>query len=211
MRTIETAVYKFNELSDEAKQRAIECYRNGYEFFDDFVREDAACIAEILGIDLLTRPVKLMGGSTRYDPCIYYSGFWSQGDGACFEGAYRYKKGALQKLKAHIGNQSKGDKELLRIAETLQRIQSKYFYKLTATMEHRGHYYHSGCMRVNVEHADDTYREIPEDEITQCMRDFADWIYDQLENEYEYQNSDKAITESIIANEYEFNEEGEIV
>ena len=32
----------------------------------------------------------------------------------------------------------------------------------------------------------------------------------QFENEYEYQNSDEAVDESIRANEYEFYENGEI-
>lgn len=40
------------------------------------------------------------------------------------------------------------------------------------------------------------------------MRAFADWIYRQLETEYDYQNSDEQVDESIIANEYEFTEEG---
>jgi hypothetical protein len=25
-----------------------------------------------------------MGGGTRAKPCIWFSGFWSQGDGACY-------------------------------------------------------------------------------------------------------------------------------
>ena len=40
------------------------------------------------------------------------------------------------------------------------------------------------------------------------MRDFAQWIYDSLEKEYEYQMSDEFVTENIEANEYEFDEEG---
>ena len=57
----------------------------------------------------------------------------------------------------------------------------------------------------------DQYRDIgaAESDITQLMRDFADWIYRQLEAEYEYQNSDEQVIESIRCNEYEFDEQGE--
>jgi hypothetical protein len=44
--------------------------------------------------------------------------------------------------------------------------------------------------------------------IDQCMRDFADWIYKQLEAEHNYQMSDEQIDESIKCNEVEFSEDG---
>lgn len=51
MRTIRTKVYKFNELSEDAKQKAIQWYRNGnYDdsFAWDNVVEDAAQIGLII-------------------------------------------------------------------------------------------------------------------------------------------------------------------
>ena len=42
--------------------------------------------------------VRLMGGGTRAKPCIWFSGFWSQGDGACFEGYWSNAKGATARL-----------------------------------------------------------------------------------------------------------------
>lgn len=215
MRTIEKTVYQFSELSDSAKEKARDWYRQSDIdcYWAESVIEDAATLADIIGIDLRTRPVKLANGSTRYEPCVYWSGFWSQGDGACFEGSYRYKSGALKALKAHIGNESKGDRELLRICKGLQDLQKRYFYKLVCHMVHRGHYQHSGCMQVDSGHSADWDMNIDgaEDDLKQYMRDFADWIYSQLEQEYDYQNSDAVIEENIIANEYEFDEMGEIV
>ena len=90
------------------------------------VYEDAAQCGKILGIDLNTKPVKLMGGGTRYDPCIWFSGFASQGDGACFDGTYAYAKGAVKAIRAHAPE----DKELHRIADELQAIQRRYFYRI---------------------------------------------------------------------------------
>lgn len=210
MRTIETTVYQYDELSDRAKEKAREWYAQCV--FEDscdweFVYGDAAQVAEILGIDLRQKRVTLMGGGHRYDPCIYFSGFSSQGDGACFEGTYRYAKGAAKKIREHAPR----DTELHRIADELQEIQRRNFYRLTASMSHRGHCNHSGCMDVSVEDSEDRYRDVgdAEDAVTQLMRDFADWIYSQLEAEYEYQTSDEAVEEAIRANEYEFDEDGD--
>lgn len=213
-RTIETTVYQYDELSEAAQEKAREWYRTaasiGDDFFSECVIEDAACVAEILGIDIRQTRKTLLGGGHRYEPTVYFSGFWSQGDGACFDGRYSYKKGASKAIREYCP-----DKELHRIADALQAAQKKNFYKLWATCKHSGHYYHSGCMAVDVGHDDDSpcYRSreigISEDDIRQLMRDFADWIYKQLENEWEYQNSDEQVTESIRANEYEFTENGE--
>lgn len=210
MRVVETNVFQYDELDDRAKERARDWYsRHVFEDSCDweFVYEDAANVAEILGIDLRQRRVQLMGGGHRYEPSIYFSGFWSQGDGACFEGTHRYAKGATKKIREYAPQ----DKELHSIADELQAVQKRHFYKLVASMSHTGHYCHSGCMSVEVYHIDDEYRDIgdAEDDIRQLMRDFADWIYDRLESEYDYQTSDEAVEEAIRANEYEFDENGE--
>lgn len=211
MRTeiIERTLYKFDELEPHAKENAREWWRsceNG-DFYTESVYSDASKMGKLIGIDLDSRPVKLMGGGIRMEPCIYYSGFWSQGDGACFEGSYQYQKGALKAIKAECN-----DDELIRIAQALQALQRRYFYKLCANTVHSGHYYHSGCMKVDVQYCDDKYRDIEDaaDELTQLLRDFADWIYDQLEKDYEYRMSDENVDESILANGYEFTEEGRI-
>lgn len=214
MRTITKTVYQFSELDDRAKERAREWYRqcsSGDNFFAESVYDDAATIGAIMGIDLNQKPVKLMNGSTRYDPAIYYSGFWSQGDGACFESTYSYKPGALKALKAHIGGESEGGKELLRICNGLQAEQKKHFYKLQAKTQHQGRYYHAYCMDVDVWHSDDNYRDVGDSEetIRELLRDFANWIYSQLESAYEWENSDEVVDENIIGNEYEFDENGE--
>lgn len=209
MRTIEKTLFQYDELSDTAQEKAREWYRRASaddNFFAENVCEDAARMGDILGIDLNQTRVNLMNGSHRYEPTIYWSGFWSQGDGACFEGNYKYKPGSVAKMRAECN-----DKELIRIATELQQIQRKHFYALQANMRQRGHYQHSGCMQVDVQDSRDSYRDIgaAESDITQLMRDFADWIYRQLESEYEYQNSDEQVIESIRCNEYEFDEQGD--
>jgi len=188
VKTIKTKVYTFDELTDEAKETARDWYRNDLEFDTEFVFEAAANIAELFGLSIHKN---------------YYSGFWSQGDGACFEGNYEYRKGALKAVKKHAPK----DIVLHGIVQDLQDIQRRYFYQLTASTRHKGFYYHSGCMAVSVSGDPDIYYGNftgPEDAVTQALREFADWIYQRLEAEWNYTTSDEAVDETIRCNEYEF-------
>lgn len=210
-RTVESTVFQFDELSDTAKEHARDWWRSceSQDWHDsEYILDDAKAIAEILGIEFNTRQVPLMNGSTRPEPNIYWSGFWSQGDGACFEGSYAYKAGSCKAIRAYAPT----DKTLHEIADNLRDIQRKYFYQLRATCRHSGRYQHSGCMSVDVEHADDCWRDIgdAEDDIQDELRNFADWIYSQLETAYFYSMSEKNVDENIRANEYEFDENGTI-
>ena len=200
-------LYEYDELSDEAKERAREWYTSGKE--DDYkgwVYEDAEHVANILGIEFDQRTYKTYGGGAGSAPKIWYSGFWSQGDGACFEGSYKYSKGATKKIRAYCS-----DHELIRIADALQVLQKKAFYGLTASIEHRGHYFHSGCMLVSVERDGmDRWHDVPQQgDIAELMRDFADWIYKQLELAYEDSVSEEVVADNIRANEYTFLVTGE--
>ena len=164
--------------------------------------------AELFGLDIRQTRKSLMGGGHHYDPTIFFSGFSSQGDGACFEGHYTYKKGALKSTKQAFPT----DSELLRIVRDLQALQQRNFYQLTATVKHRGHYNHSGCMDITVDRADGKAVSYDDKEsLEQLMRDFADWIYSSLEKEYDYLTSDEAIAESLRANEIEFTEDGQTI
>jgi len=205
---IEKTAYTFAELEGRAKERAAAWFTEDVDYADA-VTEDFATIADILGVSLAQRSVSLMNGGTRSEPRVYWSGFWSQGDGACFEGSYAYAKGADKAIRAHAPQ----DVELHRIADALKAAQRPYFYRLEASMSQRGHYMHSGCMSVDVEHAEDRYRDVSaaEDDITTAMRDLADWFYGQLQREYEYQTSEEVIAENCEANGYLFDESGRIL
>lgn len=201
-KTISKEVYQYSELSEEAQEKARDWYREasmGDNYFSECVIEDAVCMGAILGIEI---------AKGKHGPAVYWSGFSSQGDGARFEGSYHYKAGSVKAIKAETK-----DGELIRIAEQLQAVQAKYFYKLYAAMKQRGHCQHSGCMSVDVGYTGDDCRDVEssdEEDITQLMRDFTDWVYSNLGKEYEYQNSDEAVTETILANEYDFNDDGSI-
>lgn len=206
---IETTVYGLDELSDAAKEKARAWYRQ-VGFDDDWYEllyEDFQCIAEILGLRLKTVPVRLYGGGMRPKPCIWFSGFWSRGDGACFEGRYSHAKGAARKIRDHAPK----DGELHRIADALQAIQRRNFYQLHADITHRDRYYHEYCMSISVERDSPTCQDRTadaEDVVAEVLRDLARWLYRQLEREYEYLTSDEVVDEAIIADTYTFTDAG---
>jgi hypothetical protein len=185
--TITKTLFKFEELTKENQQKEIEKNRywnvnGGYNWWDG-VYENVTQIAEIFGIDLDN---------------IWFSGFWSQGDGACFEGAFYYNKGMVKSIKSYAPK----DKELHRIAKEIQSLHRAAFYTAGGRIRHRGHYYHERSM--DVECSQEKGREISWKEWKDVFADFATWIYRSLENEYEYLTSDEAIAESLKANEVEF-------
>lgn len=216
--------YEFDELSDEAKERARDWYRGVIEVEDyaEYVIEDAAQCAELMGITIDTREVKLMGGKTRQEPVVYWSGFSSQGDGACFEGrwaAYNVKPG---KLKEHAPQ----DEKLHKIAEVFEHI-ARAYPSAGFSVRHSGHYYHKHSTTFDCEAGEPTDEltaavvaallghhlnrsdNFVEEELIEAARDFMQWIYDRLEAEYEYQSSDEQVDETIRANEYTFTEDGD--
>ena len=206
---IQTTVYRLDELDDRAKERARSWYREGaldYEWFDS-VFEDFEQICEILGVRLKTHVVPLMGGSSRQKPRISFSGFWSQGDGACFEAFYSYRKDAPRALRNHAPK----DSELHAVADAMKAIQRRNFYQLHADIGHRGHYYHEFSMEISVERDSPTYQPMTDDAeeaLADALRDLALWLYRQLRCEYEYLTSDEAVDEIIAANAYTFTESG---
>lgn len=215
--TVTRTLYYYEDLDEKGKEKAREWYRTasaGDSFWSECVIEDAANMADILGIDLRTRRVKLMGGGTRMEPAIYWSGFWSQGDGACFEGTYKYAKGSTEKIR----KEAPKDEELHKIADRLAAVQRPFWWQLVATVKHRGHYYHEHCTDIDVGLMDinfdvpknDAFEEACE-EVRDCLRAFMGWIYKSLEKEYVWFNSDEIVAENIIATEYAFDENGGIL
>lgn len=211
---ITRTVYTFDELSDRAKEHARDWWRQGMaedQDWHDFTLEDAARMGELLGITFKPEKVPLYGGGTRYDPAIHYSGFCSQGDGASFEGSYAYPKDA----PLAVETEAPEDTKLHQIARGLAEVQQAHGYGLTASIARDGYqrYSHEYTMQITVYDAEDN--ELDADSpatkgITEAMQSFARWIYRQLETEWEYQNSDEQVDEMITANEYTFDEDGNL-
>ena len=162
------------------------------------------------------RPVdacKLLAAMTaaliRGEPlaAVFDPGFWSQGDGARFEGYWSHAKGATARIRDYAPT----DATLHGIADRLQAIQRRNFYQLAAEVSHRGRYYHEYAMSVDVTRDSPTWQPPTEDAeeiVTEALRDLARWLYRQLQAEYDHLTSDEAIEEGIIVNEYTFTEGG---
>ncbi|MGH7184537.1 MAG: antitoxin of toxin-antitoxin stability system [Nitrospiraceae bacterium] len=212
MRETILKLYTFDELSDKAKEKAREwwlrCF-DGDVSWADFVINDAARMASILGINIRTRPLKLMNGSERQDPYIWWSGFSSQGDGACLEGHYAYAKGSCKEIR----KAAPSDTELHRITDDLMKLQRKFSYKIRCGIVDTGSYDHSNSVHIEDQTSDisDFVLDQPSfNEVCELLRDFMNWIYYGLQKEYEYQTSYAHVDESIRLNEYEFTAEGHI-
>lgn len=186
-------VYSFDELSENAKQKALADHAKSIDYdWYDFVYEDAKTIGSLMGIDVNN---------------IFFSGFCSQGDGACFEGGYGYKKNCVNAVMEYAPK----DSDLHNIVKTLAAVQKRVFYQLTASVKHSGYYYHENCTVIDVEHYDRVVSAQDEKAVKECLRDFMRWIYKRLENEYDYITSEESFSELCTANDWEFLESGEMV
>lgn len=199
MKTIQENILTYNELSDEAKAKARDWFREASRddtFYTDCVIDNMKEVAVELGIEI---------------DKIYFSGFSSQGDGAMFIGRFRLEDvnyGALETYPY------KGLLQIGRGLAEIQGIASDKGVTVSGVTSHRGRYFDELSMTVSLdvdaddwEVADEFSRDYS-DKITELLRDFACFIYRELEREYDYSMSDEAVSENIIANEYEFYEDG---
>lgn len=137
---------------------------------------------------------------------IYFSGFASQGDGACFTG------------RLYFGecDESKLPEDVKPIYDTLHQVNSLIKImdsneELFVAIGHRGNYSHEGNMDFSYddyasEEVLDLLRE-KEDEIEEALRNYARWIYAMLEAENDYLMSDEAVDEALYDEEYDDEDE----
>ena len=144
---------------------------------------------------------------------IMFSGFASQGDGAMFEGDFRLDwQTDIDIINIYIKNP--------RIAKLVKNGNISVLCNFT----HSGHYYHEKSYKYSfdIEHNGSKYsiEDYPniystlnnlEDEITSDYETKCKEIYRSLEESYDYLTSEKVIIETFQANEYEFDEFGNII
>jgi len=183
--TITKQYLKFEELNDEQKSKAISDnydINTDYEWHDCAI-EDAKEIGNLMGFDI---------------DDIYFSGFSSQGDGACFNSSFSHVKGIL----ANVKDYAPLDTTLHAIAKDIQDLHRKAFYTVCGSTVQYGHYSHEYSMRIGLE---EEKGECDYEEWKEVLADFARWIYSNLESQYNFLTSNEAIAESLISNEVEFD------
>ena len=189
--------FDFSELSETARENARNNYRE-YGLNDDWYSpliDDWKKGLELLGIDASN---------------IFFSGFWSQGDGACFECFYSYHKGWRKALNSEFGG-SLGD-ILLSAGARLQALQRPLFYRLIATVSQYGRYTHHYSTIFDVDpdgiFSDESAVAV-EDELKGILRGLMREIYSSLEREYNYLSSDLVIDDYLQNDGLQFLESGE--
>ncbi len=201
MRMILIPVYKYAELPENIKGAVREKWREWttQDRWYDQTYQHIQEVGEALGIEFDSKGVDR--------PAIYFSGFSSQGDGACFEGKYAYAKQAPKRIAELCGAES----PMIDLATRLAAAQKKHFYKITATVRHAGYYQNSANTAVDVEVNGNVAERDLEHSIMMLLREFMDWSYSELENEYNYLTSDAEIEQQINDANHEFTADGRIV
>ena len=189
MRKVNIELYQFKELSEEAQKRVIENMQED----DSFLMYDwYSWVYDEFKSKMYQKYMCNVND-------IYFTGFWSQGDGASFSGY------------VIIEEYLKATKQISKYANL-----RKYLEQYTPSVDIRqsGNYYHSNTMsfydedftEATEKQQDQLYKIM--DEIEEVMKQEADDLYRELEQEYEYQTSDEAIAEQLINAEYEFYADG---
>lgn len=215
-RAMTVEVYKFEELSDKAKERARDWWREcENESFGDFAfqswYEDWERVAECLGVEFKQHRVVPMGGEkfARMEPNIYWS-LHTQGSGVAFEAIYSHKKGgALKALKKYAPQ----DEKLADIAANLDNLQRANAYLVTARITHSGNYTHEYSMDYEFERMGRSGRDLGITEETakafaEQFQALSRWYHEALQNEYTYAMSDENVDSNIECNDYEFDVSG---
>ena len=230
----EEETYSFSELSPEAKKNALDNNRDinvDYEGWSDPVIEGFKEDMEEIGIGDLE---------------VYYTGFYSQGDGASFTTDYIDSTLFLNKMAEHdteglkksqysktpwylskIDLEKKGAGDYEDLIGDLTDIGIKTKGKVNpenikiSVVSNDSRYSHENTVEaeVELEDTDDlewSYQEVLEFEsdlashITSYIRNFCKQLYRSLSKDYDMLTSDESVQETIEANDYRFDEEGNL-
>lgn len=218
--------FVFDQLSNAAKDRARDAYRNvdvRNEWWDA-VYEDAVTVAAMLGIDINIVSRKTTNGHVYNETDISFSGFCSQGDGCCFSGYLKIDdlKNCVAALKTHVGEGT--DEELFALAARGEAIYQRVVTRLVE-LRLLGEYEDGDAApdgEVSLEdilHITGTERSYStavssdtsiemEKLLDEYVANFASWIYKQLEAEHDYLTSDDHLDQWLSDSEKKFDEDG---
>lgn len=213
----EERTYSFEELSSEAKEHAIEHARDN-SFSEDWWFEE-------LISDFESELEEIGISNAKID----FSGFHSQGDGASFTS----DEIDTEKLFNAVGIKSD---ERIDMSTEGEREENKEFYDLIGDLDSIGQhedtrikpeniqitiyrrdksYYHSNTISVVLDVIDEPdgwdggkWLHETDYKVEKFIKSLADDFYRRLEKEYNYLDSDESISQDLIDNGYEFDEEG---
>lgn len=184
-------VFKFDELSDDAKKKALESQQH-CNVDDSWWYEGV--------YDMWEEKLEKMGFS---DVKINFSGFWSQGDGASFTAEIDLEKWI--KVKKYG-----------RKFASLLNYCRKNGYSQAIVKRISYHYSHENTVLAYLEWEQDMGKKVEfqmeecQTLLTECVRNLSKQIYKDLEKEYEYFTSDECVKDTIKSNGWTFDESGHL-
>lgn len=206
MKNISINLFRIDELADQAKEFAVENNReiNTYFGWWDSDYEHFVTLCKVMGIDINPRK-------------IYFKGFYSQGDGSCFESTIEIldlingiKK---QSWKEYAPNLTIANctvpQRILRLIE--QQLIEVDIWTETSHRYYFLHYHFRDTINGTSERA---YPHIEEELLKldkwakRTLEILNQYLYKTLESTYEYLMSDTAITDTFQADDYLFTEDG---
>ena len=203
-----TDIERFKALPQTAQDSILEKRRDwnvGHDWWDSVYEQFIEKMKEE-GIEVLTKTVRAYRGNNYETPAIYFSGFSSQGDGACFEGRVDDWDIVLRKQDFPL---------LLKHFDEFTCMQLRWYSS--------GNYCHENTLSFN-----DDYVELVEPGDVSALRRIAleqlhkeltlEWerfkehfkevvkshcrsLYEDLEEEHVHLTSDEAILESLSTND----------
>lgn len=208
MKTIKIKLYEFSELDDKAKEKALSALYDVNVFDDwyEFIYDDFISIAQTIGVEVNKKQ-------------IYFSGFYSQGDGSAFNASVN-----IADLIDGISNQLwKTYAPLLELSLSPPNVDRRVLNLIKNTQldctgeikqPARGYYIKACLTTCSPDNHDYININSELDKLETWLEETAEtlnhYLYESLRDEYEYQTSEKAIIETIEANEYSFTADGKI-
>lgn len=118
---------------------------------------------------------------------IRFSGFWSQGDGASWFGYVMLKNAKLQEALEYVPDNTRIRAIVEELAPLVLLPKVEFFAAYT-----NSRYCHENTMEIQYIIGNEEYvDERIEQSIEWAVKEFAKWIYKQLEEEYEYQHNNE--------------------
>lgn len=197
MRKIELTVRTIDEIKEQSPklyQKILDKNRYlnvDYDDWADFIEEDMNDDAMKQGFEV--------------DKWLW-SGFSSQGDGAMFEGT------------CDIAKYLEVNKQNFKHYEHIKKLLDNGEISYTIKFAHRGHYYHSKSYHATGIDMYFDYTDLDTEvldeldlDIRQAYESLCEEMYDRLYKAYYELISDQEVYDALLANEYEFYNDGSIV
>jgi len=183
--------FSFDELSDKAKENAIEDYRQ-YVFQDDWwyqnTLDDATRAGEILGLML----------TERHD-AIDFSVWDSFSDFVVLSGTLCLgKEDVVRKIKEAFEN---GDEELLEIAKQVEAIEVGPVERVTSWL-------YGEDLETIPSFRFDRNKGVNTSKYDWLLERFADWIMARLRDDFNYMQSDENIADFLCSDKLLFDAAG---